>query len=458
MPTRPPALEIAREKHERVLIEAAASLHAAIVELYGETDCIDFTIRAGTPFPGFACAMRLATPIDRTGLDRLEARVVARLAGAEAHAALIRLTPPNAAGRQHIEGIAWPSERQLRLDRALHDRAAECDALTVAQSFDLLRTERNTADGELLWLPAGVTALRVLEGVVRTFWRGANAEEVRGGAPPARRVWTTKRRGARDLPGRYFWFEDAAAEVRSPSTDCWIAPELDLRRARSQTRDGALSLVPPEAAAREVDEIATRATALYRALGLEVDVRRGNDPPCALLAITNRFGFVEHLAAVLRTRVGDDTTSGAPLVHVRRDGSEAPLARVESTLTGSVEGLLAALLERSMNGLPAWLAPVQVKIVPITPAAQRVAHDAGEAFAAAGLRTAIDRREESWENKVRQAVDDRVPFFAVLGDREAEGGGVDLRTRREPRVAVGMSVDAAVEQVREVAQLPSYDA
>ena len=127
-------------------------------------------------------------------------------------------------------------------------------------------------------------------------------------------------------------------------------------------------------------------------------------------------------------------------------------------MTRNVEGLLAALLERSLGGLPTWLAPVQVKIVPITPDAQRVAEGTHDAFAAAGLRTAIDRREESGENKVRQAVDDRVPFFAVLGDREVEDGGVDLRTRHEPRAARSMSIDAAVEQVRENARPPTYEA
>jgi len=117
------------------------------------------------------------------------------------------------------------------------------------------------------------------------------------------------------------------------------------------------------------------------------------------------------------------------LDYVGEDNQRHRPVMIHRTVLGSIERFLAILLEHYGGALPAWLAPVQVVIVPV---ADRHAGYAGEVEAAlkcAGLRAEVDGRPESVSKKIRDGEVAKVPFMLVVGDREVEQRSVTLRTR-----------------------------
>lgn len=127
-----------------------------------------------------------------------------------------------------------------------------------------------------------------------------------------------------------------------------------------------------------------------------------------------------------------------------RDGRRRHPVMLHRALYGSVERFLALLLERS-GGLPAWLAPVQVRVAPL--AAAQLPH-AAEALAelhAAGLRAELAAPDESLAHRVAEAHAAGVACLAVIGPREAAAGALALRERGEQRV---LPRAAAVAELR----------
>jgi len=116
------------------------------------------------------------------------------------------------------------------------------------------------------------------------------------------------------------------------------------------------------------------------------------------------------------------------LRYVTADGSEAVPVMVHRAVLGSLERFIAILLEHTAGKLPLWLAPEQVRLLPVS---EKVADFAEQAVARArkaGLRAAADLRNEKLGYKVREAQVDKVPVIVVVGEREAAAGTVAPRT------------------------------
>ena len=104
---------------------------------------------------------------------------------------------------------------------------------------------------------------------------------------------------------------------------------------------------------------------------------------------------------------------------------------IHRTSMGCYERTLALLLEKYAGALPTWMAPVQVKFIPIGDDQVAYCEDLDRKLSAFGVRCEIDRRNETIGYKLRQAQLEKVPNIAVIGAKEVESGSVALRSRRE---------------------------
>ena len=98
-------------------------------------------------------------------------------------------------------------------------------------------------------------------------------------------------------------------------------------------------------------------------------------------------------------------------------------------LVGSLERFVGGLIEHYAGAFPVWLAPEQVRVLPISDDAKGAAVAATEKMKAAGLRVHLDERAETLNYRVRDAEMMKVPYMAVIGKREAEQGSVAVRAR-----------------------------
>jgi threonyl-tRNA synthetase len=120
---------------------------------------------------------------------------------------------------------------------------------------------------------------------------------------------------------------------------------------------------------------------------------------------------------------------------------------------GSMERFMAYLIEHYAGTFPTWLAPVQAVFIPIADrhveAVSKIAHR----FRERDLRVEVDGRNERMQAKIRDAQLQKVPYMAVVGDKELEAGTLNIR-RREGGDQVLMAVDAFLEQLSDESALP----
>ena len=118
------------------------------------------------------------------------------------------------------------------------------------------------------------------------------------------------------------------------------------------------------------------------------------------------------------------------LKYIDRDGVEKTPVVIHRAILGSLDRFMAYLIEETKGRFPLWLAPTQVKVLPISEKTLDYARDVTEKLMDAGFRAALDSSNEKIGYKIRQAQqEDRVPYMLVLGPKEAEGGQIAVRTR-----------------------------
>jgi threonyl-tRNA synthetase len=139
------------------------------------------------------------------------------------------------------------------------------------------------------------------------------------------------------------------------------------------------------------------------------------------------------------------------LTYTGADNAEHQPVMIHRALFGSFERFIGILLEHYAGELPLWLTPTQAIVLPVSDRHLAYAHEAGAALRAAGLRVEVDERTESVGRKIRNAELRKIPYMAVVGDREAEAGAVALRRHREGDLGSLALADAAQRLVAEVA-------
>ena len=115
--------------------------------------------------------------------------------------------------------------------------------------------------------------------------------------------------------------------------------------------------------------------------------------------------------------------------YVDKDGTKKNPYIIHRTSIGCYERTLAYLIEKYAGAFPTWLAPVQVKLLPIADRHLDYLYDVKKALEAKGIRCEIDDRSEKIGFKIRQAQLEKVPYMLLAGDKDIENNTVSLRTR-----------------------------
>ena len=120
--------------------------------------------------------------------------------------------------------------------------------------------------------------------------------------------------------------------------------------------------------------------------------------------------------------------------YIGEDGQRHQPYMVHRALFGSLERFFGILIEHFAGAFPAWLAPEQVRLIPITERQHEYCLNAAKELRKAGFRVECDIRKESMGAKIKDARNMRIPFMAVVGDKEMQNNTFSIRSRREDQL------------------------
>jgi threonyl-tRNA synthetase len=256
-----------------------------------------------------------------------------------------------------------------------------------------------------------------------------------------------------------------------------------LLRLRQFTQDDGHIFCRPDQAEAEVELFCKSLPPFYRAFGFaDVSVAFSTRPPdragddaawdaseAALSNVLKRLGipfttqagsgafYGPKLEFILKDRQGREWQCGTiqfDLVmpqsfqadYIADDGGKRPLAILHRALYGSLERFLGILLEHHGPFLPAWLAPTQVRVLPVAERHAAWAQALERSLKAQGLRCDTSPPDESLGRRVALARHDAVPFVLAVGDKEMAGGPMAVRT---PEGQVDVEAAGAAAWLRE---------
>src|SRR4051812_27469134 len=127
-------------------------------------------------------------------------------------------------------------------------------------------------------------------------------------------------------------------------------------------------------------------------------------------------------------------------------------AMIHRAIYGTLERFIGNLIEHFAGAFPVWLAPEQVRVIPISDAQSDAANQLATRLKAAGLRVQVDARGETLNYRIREGEMQKVPYMAVLGQREVESDSLALRVRgagkKQEVIPVGAFIERVTEEVR----------
>ena len=141
------------------------------------------------------------------------------------------------------------------------------------------------------------------------------------------------------------------------------------------------------------------------------------------------------------------------LIYVGEDNTEHRPVVIHRAVCGSFERFMGILIEHFAGAFPLWLSPEQVRILPIADGQNEAARGVANALKSAGLRVHLDERSETLNYKIRDAETHKVPYMAVVGQREAEAHSVAVRARGAGNKQEILPVGEFVEKLKKEVSL-----
>ena len=139
------------------------------------------------------------------------------------------------------------------------------------------------------------------------------------------------------------------------------------------------------------------------------------------------------------------------LEYTAEDGSKKRPIMIHRVCFGSIERFIGILIEHFAGKFPVWLAPVQVKVIPVSEKSMDYATGVYEKLKASGIRTELDHKDEKVGYKIRQAQLEKVPYMLVLGEKEAAEGAITVRSRDKGDLGAA-GLDAFIEDIKKMIQ------
>jgi threonyl-tRNA synthetase len=117
------------------------------------------------------------------------------------------------------------------------------------------------------------------------------------------------------------------------------------------------------------------------------------------------------------------------LEYTGADGEKHRPVMIHRVVLGSIERFIGVITEHFAGAFPLWLAPVQVKILPVTDRAAQYADQVAAQLDASGYRVEVDHRSEKLGYKIREAQKNKIPYMVIVGDKDVENNTVSIRHR-----------------------------
>ena len=255
-----------------------------------------------------------------------------------------------------------------------------------------------------------------------------------------------------------------------------------LFRVRSFQQDDSHNFISEDMIASEYKHIFDVCKEFYGIFGMEYSFRLGTRPKQFLgdeatwnkaedtLRVILRESGISHLVAegdgafygpkvdiLMKDSLGREWQMGTiqldfqqpkrfELFYTDKDGSRKTPVVIHRVIYGSLERFIGILIEHTAGAFPLWLAPVQVKIIPIEEKHFEVAAGAAKALQAAGLRVDLDTSDEGFGKKVRQAKNIKIPYFIIIGDKDIAAGKVTLESRGKGNLGQ-LDIDTVVSKL-----------
>ncbi len=271
-------------------------------------------------------------------------------------------------------------------------------------------------------------------------------------------IYNSELRSYRELPKRYFELGVVHRHEKSGVLH-------GLLRVRQFTQDDAHILCAPEQLEDEIIGVIALVRDLMGLFGFEYRVVISTRPDKAIgsdadweLATNALIKAVERVGLPYSINVGDGAFYGPKidvkvtdaigrewqlstiqcdftlpqrfeLQYVGQDGERHRPVMVHRAILGSLERFIGVLTEHYAGAFPAWLAPVQARILTVTDSQNAYAEAVRNELAVQGVRVELDVRNEKLGFKVREAQVAKIPYILVVGDKEMEAGQVNVRLR-----------------------------
>ncbi|WP_084126610.1 threonine--tRNA ligase [Demequina sp. NBRC 110054] len=305
-------------------------------------------------------------------------------------------------------------------------------------------------------------------------------------------IFRSRGRSYRELPLRFFEFGSVYRYEKSGVVH-------GLTRVRAMTQDDSHSYVTPEQAGAEIEHLLRFVTGLLEDFGLtdyyfELSTRDtegdkkdkfiGSDEQWesateVLRSTAASFGLepvldpggaafygpkisVQAKDAIGRTwqmstiQYDFNQPERFGLEYTAADGSRQQPVMIHSAKFGSIERFLGVLVEHYAGAFPVWLAPVQVRCVPVAEPFNDYLHEVASKLRAQGVRVEVDDSDERFPKKIRTASKEKVPFVLIAGGEDAEAGAVSFRFRdgsQDNQVPVDEAVERIVQAIKDKAQV-----
>ena len=195
------------------------------------------------------------------------------------------------------------------------------------------------------------------------------------------------------------------------------------------------------------DEAQTKMGTILDDLGIDYEIGIGEAAfygPKLDIQIKNVHGKEDTLVTI---QIDQMLAEKFGMEYVDKDGQKKNPYIIHRTSIGCYERTLALLIEKYAGAFPTWLAPVQIKLLPIADRHLDYAYEVKKKLESRGiLRIEIDDRSEKLGFKLREAQLEKVPYMIVIGDKDIEANAVSVRSRKQGEMG-SMNVDEFVDMV-----------